>query len=155
MCIVADPPTFVPIFKVDSANHSDFQPIKNWVLRGGGRFVIGGSKYRKELNGLRSVLPLIAELARMNKIIRRPDNEVDAEEAVVKRIVPSSDFDDEHLVALIRLTGCRVVCTSDLRSHKYFKSDALFPNRADRPSIYSEATHSHLLCNGNIPKAYK
>lgn len=150
MCVVADPPTLIPMFKSADPEHATFSPVRDWVVTGPGKFVIGGARYRAELTAVRTVLPFLVELERRGKIVRRSDVEVDAEENVVKRIEPAQDFDDPHLVALVRLTGCKIVCVRDPRSHRFLRASRLYRAARDRPRLYTRAGNSKLLCAANI-----
>ncbi len=150
MCIVADPPTFVPMFKSSDPNHADFVAVRNWVVSGPGKFVMGGAKYKSELMAVKSVLPFLAELERKGKIIRKRDADVDADEISVKAIEPANDFDDPHLVALIRLTGCRLICIRDLRAHKFLRSGRFYRSTKDRPRLYTRPKNGALLCAQNL-----
>ena len=150
MCVVADPPTMIPMFKVTDPEHIEFAPVRDWVLNGKGKFIIGGSKYKTELLAITSILPILKELERRGKIVRRADDEVDAEVAAVKLIEPTNDFDDPHLVALIRLTGCKLICVRDPRSHRFLRSVKLYHTSSDRPKLYTKAKNITLLCQANI-----
>lgn len=150
MCIVVDPPTFVPMFKPTDPEHAVFSPVRDWVVGGPGKFVMGGAKYKTELMAVRSVLPFLAELERKGKIVRRLDKEVDDDETVVKAIEPAKDFDDPHLVALVRLTGCRLICIRDPRSHRFLRASAFYRSKKDRPRLYTRPKNNTLLCNQNL-----
>lgn len=151
MCVVADPPTFIPMFKSADPEHQKFKPVIDWVMAGPGKFVMGGSKYNEELRAIRSILSHLSELEKMGKIIRKPEADVDEEESLVKVIEPDRDFDDPHLVALIRLTGCRLICVRDPRSHKFLLATYLYRSSKDRPKLYTGAKrNSTLLITKNI-----
>lgn len=150
MCIVADPPTFVPMFKSSDPDHADFVAVRDWVLNGPGKFVMGGARYKTELMAVRSVLPFLAELQRKGKIVRSRDEEVDADEVTVKTIEPAKDFDDPHLVALVRLTGCRLICIRDPRSHRFLRAPAFYRSKKDRPRLYTRPKNHALLCPQNL-----
>lgn len=155
MCVVADPPTLVPMFKSSDPDHSAFSAVKDWVTNGPGKFVMGGAKYRAELNAVRSVIPFLTELEKRGKIVRRSDVEVDAEELVVKTIEPTKDFDDPHLVALVRLTGCKLICIRDPRSHRFLRATQLYRSTKERPRLYTRAKNAGLLCNNNLAPCCK
>lgn len=150
MCIVADPPTFIPMFKVDDPEHEIFSPVKKWITDGPGKFIIGGTTYKKELSKLSSALRFLTELEKKNKIIRKSDADVDNEEKNVKSIEPAKDFDDPHLVALIRLSGCKVICLRDARAHRFLQKSSLYASAPDRPKLYTAKSHQKLLCKQNI-----
>lgn len=150
MCIVVDPPTFVHMLKTDDPEHAQFLPVWDWVSNGPGKFVMGGTKYAHELRAVKSVLRALVELEKRRKIIRKTHEEVDKEEATVKLIESSTDFDDPHLVALVRTSGCRLVCTRDLRSHRFLRSTSMYASPQHRPSLYTRAKNRNLLCANNI-----
>ena len=155
MCIVVDPPIFVPIFKAGDPEHALYAPVLQWVNAGGGKFVLGGSKYREELQKIGSVLKPLLELEKRNKLVRVPDEKVDAEQEEAKRIQPKNDFDDPHLVALIRATQCRLICVRDPRSHRYLRASALYGGTKGRPRLYTRPQNRKLLCDKNIASCCK
>ena len=150
MCIVVDPPSFIPMFKATDPCHADFKPILEWVTGGPAKFVFGGSQYQAELFAVRSVLPLLLEMEKRGKIVRASSAEVDAEVLVVRDLEPSADFDDPHLVAIVRLTGCRLVCLRDARAHRFVRSSSLYARPNARPKLYTRAAHHRLLCQDNL-----
>ena len=150
MCIVCDPPALLAVFKPDHEKHSDFSAVKDWVLNGPGKLVIGGSQYKAELGRLRSLVPLIAELSRKRKIVSANDAAVDDGVAELKRVEPSTDFDDPHLVAIARETRCKLIGVIDPRSHRFLRRTDFYKQLKDRPSLYTRAKNAHLLCTRNI-----
>lgn len=143
------------MFKSTDPEHSVFAPVREWVTNGPGKFVLGGGKYRAELLSVRSILPILQELERRGKIIRRMDAEVDADEIEVKKIEPANDFDDPHLVALVRLTGCRLICLRDPRAHKFLRAPCFYRSASDRPKLYTRAKNATLLCKNNMAPCCK
>jgi hypothetical protein len=155
MCIVVDPPTFIPMFKTSDPEHSVFSPVKNWIDNGHGKFVIGGTKYKAELSAVKSIIPFIAELERRGKIVRRDDADVDSDEILVRQIEPALDFDDTHLAALIRLTGCKVICLRDVRAHRFLRQTKLYGSTKKRPNLYTRAKNAGILCQSNLAPCCK
>jgi hypothetical protein len=150
MCIVVDPPTFIPMFKATDPDHADFAPVRDWVIGGPGKFVMGGAKYTSELTAVRSVLGLLTELERKSKIVRKRNEDVDADEIKVRTIEPAKDFDDPHLVALVRLTGCRLICIRDARSHRFLRASVFYRSKKDRPKLYTRSKNNLLLSAHNL-----
>ena len=111
---------------------------------------MGGAKYKRELSALKSILSILVELERKGKVVRATDADVDADELIVKTIEPASDFDDPHLVALVRLTGCRLICIRDPRAHKFLRAAAFYRSKKDRPSLYTRAKNYILLRPQNL-----
>lgn len=152
MCIVIDPPVFISLLKIDDAEHEKFKPVFDWVVNGSGKFVTGGSKYKNELKKMSSILVILAELKKKGKIVSIDDGTVDFEVDVVKGIEPAKNFDDPHLVALIRLTNCKLVCTRDIRALPYLRSGKFYSSLSQRPKIYTRKKNTGLLCSKNIAK---
>lgn len=146
MCIIADPPTFIPMFKDSDPEHATFVAVREWVTKGPGKFVMGGTKYNSELAKISSVIPALLELERKGRIVRAKRMDVDDHEVAVRKIEPSQDFDDPHLVALVRATGCQLICVRDRRSHKFLVDKKFYRTSGlSRPSLYTRANHKKLL----------
>lgn len=149
MCIVVDAPVLVPIFKASDPEHGRFLPVHDWVRSGAGKLVLGGSKYKEELASVSSVLPVLMELERRGRVVRVSDALVDREMMIVTGLESSKDFDDPHLIAIVRVTGCRLVCLRDNRAHRFLVKVKLYGGRA-RPRLFTNRKHKHLLCPANI-----
>ena len=150
MCVVADPPTFIPMFKPSDAEHAEFAPVAQWVMKGAGKFVIGGSTYRTQLRAVSSIVGVLLELEKLGKVLRYSDVDVDPERCTPNGLSGSEYFDDAHLVALVRLTKCKVVCVRDKRSHKFLRASHLYQSPKDRPKLYTREKNKSLLCPKNI-----
>lgn len=150
MCIVVDPPSFIPIFRSGDPNHSEFKSVLDWVTEGPAKFVLGGSQYQSELRAIRSVLPILLELEKKGKVVRIGTAEVDAEVTLVRALETSTDFDDPHLVAIVRLTGCKLVCLRDPRAHRYLRSSRFYARASARPKLYTRSRNGRLLCSENL-----
>lgn len=155
MCVVADPPTFIPMFKDDDPEHGQFAPVMEWITNGPGKFVVGGSTYQRELMSVKSVIPFLTELERKRKVVRLSHEAVDAEELQVKTLESSTDFDDPHLVALVRVTGCKIICIRDLRSHKFLRQTKFYGSPKARPRLYTRSKNRVLLCSKQIAPCCK
>jgi hypothetical protein len=150
MCVVVDPPLFVSLFKKTDPDHAEFQPVLNWVDQGRGKFVYGGALYLDELRRVPSAIPVLAELARRGKIVKVDDAAVDQRQAAAKRIEPAQEFDDPHLVAIVGVSGCKLICVRDPRSHKFLRRTDFYNRSTDRPKLYTRAKNRALLCDSNI-----
>lgn len=150
MCIVVDPPLFIPMFKTSDPEHTNFSPVLSWVKSGRGKFVMGGTKYSDELKKVKSILTVLTELEKRGKIIRADDKKVDEAVQVVKKIKPTADFDDPHLVAIVRVTLCKLICVRDPRSHRFLRDPLLYSQTTHRPSLYTRPKNQSLLCDGKL-----
>lgn len=155
MSIVVDPPAFVPMFKSSDSEYLKFSPVRDWVTKGPGKFVMGGTQYKTELLAVKSILSLLNELEKRGKIIRQSDSDVDADVLRVKAIEPAKDFDDPHIVALIRVSGCKLICIRDPRAHKFLRASYLYDSPRDRPKLYTREKNVGLLCLLNIPLRFR
>lgn len=150
MCLIVDTCCFSNVFDPTNANHADFKPVLVWVTKGGGRVIYGGTKYKSELKKSGRYLSLLVELSRRGRVVILDDKLVDAVEKVVRGKENNPDFDDPHLLALVIVSHCKVICTNDKRAHKFIKKSSLYPPGMSRPSIYSSKKNSDLLVKTNI-----
>lgn len=79
-------------------------------LRGRSLRIVTGGKLHRELSRTR-LLPILVEGQRIGKLIHVRDNLVDDEELVVSELKTASD--DPHVIALLRLSGCRLLYSDD------------------------------------------
>jgi hypothetical protein len=149
MCLVIDANCFRLVF---GKKHSGFTPVRNWIEDGNGRMIYGGQKYNRELKDW-GMLGVVKELDTGRKTVHIPDAEVDAIEKELKHKFPEAAFDDEHIVALVITSGCRVVCTNDKQAMPYLKCRDVFANYAgvQRPKIYTgDKRHIKLCCAEHV-----
>ena len=96
---------------------------------------------------------LVAELSRRRKTIRIADSTVDQIANGLKARFPEREFDDEHIVALVIASRCRVVCTDDKAAISYLRRKDVFTGYVGvkRPSIYRGLKdHGRLCCDRHI-----
>ncbi|MGA7235229.1 MAG: hypothetical protein WBY44_06105 [Bryobacteraceae bacterium] len=133
------------VFNPRNAEHERFKPIAIWVTTGSGSVVYGGTKYLRELSKGK-YLNLFTELARVRRAVKVDTKSVDDRAMELKIRVPDEEFDDEHIVALIGLSKCCLVCTDDLRSLPYLKRKDLYPRGVKPPYIYRSLTDKKHCC---------
>jgi hypothetical protein len=56
---------------------------------------------------------------------------------------------DKHLVSIIEISNCRLLCTKDAVAMPYIK-DSQFYDKSSPPKIYTGSRNSDLLMSGNI-----
>jgi hypothetical protein len=152
MCIVIDINAISNVFNSRDERHSEFIPVLNWILYGRGKIVFGGETYRQELKNSKSYLPLIVELGRARKTVPVSEDQVNDYESRTIELVKDKNCDDAHLIAIIAVSGCRLICSNDCASHKYVKNKKLYPKRCRVPSFYTNTSNSDLLTDNNITK---
>lgn len=136
MGVLIDANTIPSVFG-KAGDRDDFRPILAWIIKGKAKVIVGGSTYRDELKEMSSYLKLFAELSKLRKVHSAGDADVDLLEAKIKADEKSRDFDDPHLIAIVICSGCRVLCTNDVRCFKFVTNAKLYPKSNDRPSIYT------------------
>src|ERR1017187_6880909 len=108
MCIIIDTNTLASVFKQNSANHAQFKPVFDWIVEGKGKVVLGGSKYASELGKYRRFFSL---LEKVGKAVSISNESVDKEQVIVSEMIVHHDFDDQHLVGLLRVSKCKLICS--------------------------------------------
>ncbi len=152
MCIVIDSDTLSCVFNENNSKHRLFKPVKDWVSEGEGKVVLGGSTYKKELSKMPRYIGFINSLDKKRRVVRIPSSEVDEYEDKLKVKVPEKSFDDAHILAIVAISKCLLVCTQDSKSLKYLKSVDLYPKHCARPKFFmgSDKSPVALLCRENI-----
>ena len=148
MCIVVDACVFAHLFNPDNEHHEDFVPLLNWIMSGDGKLVTGGTKYAKELHRLPKILRLFVELQKVGKVCAAEAPLVDAKENALKKSTPKN-FNDEHLIAILAVTGCLLISTVNKSDMAEMKNRKHYPGRRI-PKIYNRKSHQKLLCKKNI-----
>jgi predicted nucleic acid-binding protein len=150
MCIVIDACCFSPVFSKKDDEHKEFRPVLDWIIKGKGKMVYGGSKYKKELKKAPKYLRVIMELKKAGKIAPINDSKkfdwiVDKNQKELENKVQHKDFDDAHIVAIIISSKCRLICTNDKRAIPFFKESSFYPKGVKKPKLYTGSKNSDLL----------
>lgn len=158
MCIVVDVNCLPAVLNEKHSAHAEFEPVLNWIQEGKGKLVYGGSKYMQELGCLTRYLKVVATLENKRRTVHVPDQEVDHEQNEIDRFYSHSKFDDSHLVAIILVSRCRLLCSLDKNSHPFITSNQFYDGRhpsVKKPKIYSSRKHIGLLVGKNIASICK
>lgn len=150
MCIIIDTNSFASVFNQKSSDHDQFQPIKNWIYSGSGRIVYGGTKYLLELTRSGKYLKVFVELGNIRKATILDKELVDRTEFDIKEKNTNADFNDTHIVAIVIISGCRIVCTKDSTSDVFLKDKCFYPKKFKVPKIYRGKDSVHLISNNSI-----
>jgi hypothetical protein len=138
------------VFNTEASDHCEFYPIKDWIYNGKGKMVYGGTTYCNQLGKLPRYLRLIADLNRQRKVVEINKSKVDQAEKMVLNSINNSKCDDAHIIAIVDVSGCRLVCTKDDKSNVYIKDKKLYPKHTKPPRIYKGLRHTDLLNDRNI-----
>jgi predicted nucleic acid-binding protein len=135
------------VFNSGNENHKKYRPVLNWLVTGRAKLVIGGGYYyKKEIReALKSYLPVFKELSRLNKTHYVKDEIVDPLTDEIKRQESNPDFDDPHIIALLRASTAKILCSEDERSFKFVKDRKFYPKNLETPKILCLKEHSSSL----------
>jgi hypothetical protein len=151
VCLVVDTCCFAMVFNERNQHHAKFKPIFEWVRFGNGKVIYGGSKYSRELADA-GYLGVVLELNKQRRAVPLSHGKVDEIGALLKKSFPETRFDDEHLVAMVIVSKCRIVCTVDKIAMSYLRCPDVFrQHRVERPRIYrGDKRNQELCCVHNI-----
>ena len=142
MCLILDTNRFGDALSTPVPDA--YKPLLRWLTdpQGDGALVLGGTKYRAEIARHQSARRFFVEQLRAGRAIRIEDAAVDEEEKRLQADEACSS-DDEHVIALARASGARVVCTEDQALWVDLKNKALLDSPRGR--VYRTADHTGLL----------
>ena len=160
MCIIVDINTLPAVFTSTNSEHSHFKPVFDAINNGLAPMTVGGTKYRAEIEQMKSFRKYFAELSKARKLVSADDSVVDLLEAKIESDYSDPAFDDKHIVALTYATHGRIVCTKDKVLQHYITTRGTYSRVRDVPKlakVYNERsrpnaidrslfTHSCLLC---------
>ena len=150
MCIIIDASAWSSVFKTTSKEHPEFSPVFDWVTVGKGKVVYGGTKYKRELARATQYAKLFAELGKAGRTALVDDQKVDQEQRILEETSLLQDFDDPHLVAIVIVSHCKLICSKDSTAYPFFQDKTLYPEGVERPKIYSRYSNKSLLVDENI-----
>jgi len=149
MCVLIDTSSFSMVFSTSNKNHHKYKPVLDWIINGKGSVVYGGTKYFEEIGIQKMKLLNILKDAGKAVVIDR--NRIDDRVQLVLDIIPfDEDFDDPHLIAILQISKCKLICTDDKRLDPYIKDQRLFESMKNRPRIYRDKRNKNLLCDQYI-----
>jgi hypothetical protein len=148
MCLIVDanvaPLVFAP------PPRGEFLPAHRALMAGKAAAVRGGTRLNQEYNRLGRLRRVLIEFDRRGALRAVSDGEVDETEACLKR-AGECRSDDQHIIALARVSGARLLCSHDADLHADFTNPALL---SPRGSVYQSRSHRPLLARvcGRCPR---
>jgi hypothetical protein len=143
------------VFDCENKHHPNYAPVFEWVSIGSGSMIYGGTKYGIELREIPRYIPILTELERAGRVVVLPHPRVDAIACALKEKVTDPAFNDEHLVAIVIVSRCRVVATEDRNAISYLKRAEFYScHRMKRPKIYQSIRNKNLCCDQNVIATY-
>lgn len=155
MSIILDTNCFSHVFRPNDKRHTEFRPVLEWIIRGTGFLVYGGTKYLDELKKAGSYVCLFRLLKEIGKVIEVDCSKVNEYQNKVMEIESDPDFDDPHLPAIVAVSHCKLICSADERSIKFVTRRDFYPKRFSVPKYYTGIANKPLLKETNIPKDLK
>lgn len=129
MCVIVDANVW-PDFCSDPTR-TRFGKVRAWLESDEGSLVYGGTKYRAEVRPIRAALQLLAEYVRAGRAMQYRDGPIDEEAARIER-EERTRSNDQHILALARVSGARILCTDDKKLMSDFKNRELVPDPRGR-----------------------
>jgi len=155
MCLVIDVCCIPKVFDHENRHHPNYTPVFKWVSNGSGCMIYGGTKYGTELREIPRYLGIIAELHRKGRAVVLPQAQVDAIADALKAEITDAAFNDEHLIAIVIVSRCRVVCTEDRVAISYLKRRQFYSSYGiKKPKIYQSSRNKNLCCDKNVVANY-
>ena len=144
--IIIDVNVLPSVFSKNSVEHDEFRHVKEWIEACKGKLVYGGSKYRRELAKLESsYIGILKELDNKRKIDEVPDTEVDLRQKEIDDICHTKSFNDSHILAIVIVSHCELVCTKDFKSIPFLNKREFYPKHIRTPKFYTKAKNRNLL----------
>lgn len=139
MCIIVDANFANSLVRPDERIREDIRPILRWI-NDGGRMVAGGQLIKEYRRCSGEFLNLFRVLGQGGQVRTMKRDIVEGEAARIREQCKSND---EHIIALARISKTRLLCTHDkLLSQDFTSFDLL---RSPRGKVYKNRKHKHLL----------
>jgi len=122
-----------------------FDQSIEWIKRGRGFLVFGGTRYKEELRKAYRYLRLVRQMKISGQAVAIRDDAVDEAEVRVKEETAGTGCDDQHIIALLGVSRCPLFCSNDGRSYRYIRDRSLYPAGMARVRIYSSGRNQTLL----------
>jgi len=155
MPIIVDINALANVFDKSSEKHQEFKPVLDWIIKGKGKLVYGGSTFQRESSKTKKYRRAFNILKKINKTIEGNRQAVDQKEIENKKLIIDKDFDDPHIAAITCVTKCRLICTEDKRSIRHLKNKKLYPKGFVIPSFYTKPKNKSLLSDAHIDPIHK
>ncbi len=143
MCLIIDINIAQKVLLTD--NDPDFGLVHACLFIGkphNARLVYGGKKFLEEYSKNHSVTKIVAQLDRAGKALKIDDALVNNEEEMI-RISGLCTSNDEHIIALARVSNVRLLCSHDIPLHSDFTDKNLLDT--PRGKVYQNTSHKDLL----------
>ncbi|WP_048040594.1 hypothetical protein [Methanosarcina mazei] len=174
MCIIIDKNCFGSVFSTESADYTNFEPIKTWLKKGcNSKIVYGGTKYCEELRLATKYSKIFRLFKDKNRVVELNKDLVDRKQEEIELLVSSlikqniicednsrPRFDDPHIVSIAVVSKCKLVCTKDeglqtFLKMNFLRKEGFFPRSDEIPLIYCNLSNKDLLRSQNVAEICK
>lgn len=155
MAIIIDTNCLANVFCKNSKDHEEFKPVLTWIVEGKGMMVLGGTKYNEELKKTAKFLTIIRYLKEIGKVHKGNKRDIDNYQIIVEELRDNQDFDDPHLPAIVKVTKCRIICSTDTRSIPYVTNKRYYPSGISTPVYYTSSRNKDILNDKYIDDSLK
>jgi len=138
MCAIVDA-SVASLFFNDPVD-PELAPLWSWINQRQGGLAIGGKLLADEYEKVASAIRAVRNWERAGLAHIIPDSDIESEREAIEDQCVSNDA---HIVALARVSGARILCSSDRPLHQDFRDPGLI--NAPRGSVYQNTGHQHLL----------
>ena len=111
MCAIVDTNVYHQVFSTGSQSSAG-KYFLDWLMRRNGGTLVSGGGHLRELNRIADFKRVFAERLQAGRARRIPDEAVDSETDTL-RSQGICDSNDEHVLALARVSGARLLFTND------------------------------------------
>lgn len=155
MAVIIDANCIANVFSRNNERHKEFEPVFEWIVKGKGIMVIGGSKYHGELKKLYKYNTIIRYLKEVGKVHIGDREKIDKYQLEIEEVRDDEDFDDPHLPAIIIETKCRIICSEDTRSIPYVTNSKFYPKGIKIPVYYTSSRNKNILSDKYVDESLK
>ncbi|WP_333661533.1 hypothetical protein [Chishuiella changwenlii] len=155
MAIIIDTNCLANVFSKSSDKHNEFKPVLDWILKGKGFLIYGGSKYNEELKKTPKYLPILRLLKDVGKVHKGNDDNIDNIENSISKTNTSKLFNDIHILAICLDTKCNLVCSEDTTSIPFITDPKHFGKGNIRPNFYTSSRNKDILDDKYVNQCYK
>ena len=148
MCAIVDTNVYHQVFSTGSQSSAG-KYFLDWLMRGNGGTLVSGGGHLRELNRIADFKRVFAERLQAGRARRISDEVVDSETETL-RSQGICRSNDEHVVALAKVSGARLLFTNDNALQDDFRDRQII--RGTRGRVYTTTqsqnvsnTHRNLL----------
>ena len=153
MCAIVDTNVYHEVFTTGSQSDAG-KYFYDWLMKRNGGTLVSGGGHLRELNRIADFKRVFAERLQAGRARRIPDEAVDSETDTL-RSQGICDSNDEHVLALARVSGARLLFTNDDALQDDFRNRRIVDGTRGRvyTTVQSQnvsRAHRHLLRQSDL-----